>query len=862
MDIEKIAQELEKKFNEPLPEFYNRRIIFWNDSEREFENQLPNLKLSNAKLAIVNANNVFQIKKLLCADDTASNYLVYNPLTFERDDDDWLLNVKLYSENFSADLISIWIEEMLLPSTESIRQQVKGFRKFFAAKDRREGFTRLNKNISTPEQVNLAIMAVLCGNSDISENHIIQSVLSAGLDMSTNSIYQKFIQYDMNEIFWAMVENRMGYAEDEQTLESLALHLMMTAAARTIYTTHLDKLNKFILISHQANCYDFISEWLHSEKRSELYKITIYVENKLQLRKFFSELIGKNQINIEDFFDTECFTCINECIIIEIVDEILNEIIDVVSIKKIVDKRRTMPYYELVSCYYEALWQFVNMQAFYIGHADGFHMVESHKIWKNYTADYYKMDTYYRQYHVQFQQSLQNPNLLLDDMFKHLTDKVEGLYRWFIDELGDNWSNACADDLANYGRILEVPQQKDFYLKVKNNDSRVFVIISDALRYEVAVSLADELRLETRSKVNLTSCAAIFPTITKFGMAALLPHQKLELKKNGNQLNILADGQSTESNNRDKVLKSANRLSVALKYDELINLKRAERATLVKGMEVIYIYHDKIDAVGHISESQVFTACEEAINDIKNIVRIITNDFGGTKIYITSDHGFIYTYSTLQEYDKIDKKNFTDYVVEYNRRYVITDKAIEPDYLIPVKLLSGDTGYEAFATRGNIRIKLKGAGLNFVHGGISLQEVVVPIIEYHHLRSSSKEYQRNRALIDTKPVQIKLLTSSRKLSNFDFSLKFYQTEAIGSNRKAATYILYFSDSDGKQVSDLSKIIANKTEEDLSKRIFQCKFHLRAQKYDRHKNYYLVIADETGTQILQREEFEIALSMDY
>lgn len=160
------------------------------------------------------------------------------------------------------------------------------------------------------------------------------------------------------------------------------------------------------------------------------------------------------------------------------------------------------------------------MQVFFLEHSAGFHTVEARNVWKEYTEDYYHMDTYYRQYHLAFGKSLTVGNDHLDDLFKQVTDKVEGLYtHWFLGELGSNWSDACAEELAKYGRIMEVPQQEDFYnQKVKGEDNRVFVIISDALRYEVAASLAEQLRRETQSKVALGSCEGIFPTVTKFGM--------------------------------------------------------------------------------------------------------------------------------------------------------------------------------------------------------------------------------------------------------------------------------------------------------------------------------------------------------
>ena len=47
-----------------------------------------------------------------------------------------------------------------------------------------------------------------------------------------------------------------------------------------------------------------------------------------------------------------------------------------------------------------------------------------------------------------------------------------------------------------------------------NADNRVFVIISDALRYEVAADLAEQLRRETKSQVDLSSMQSIFPSLS------------------------------------------------------------------------------------------------------------------------------------------------------------------------------------------------------------------------------------------------------------------------------------------------------------------------------------------------------------
>ena len=183
-------------------------------------------------------------------------------------------------------------------------------------------------------------------------------------------------------------------------------------------------------------------------------------------------------------------------------------------------------------------------------------------------------------------------------------------------------------------------------------------------------------------------------------------------------------------------------------------------------------------------------------------------------------------------------------------------KSYHSDFLMPVRFIAGDNPhYAGWAPREMVRIKMKGGGLNFVHGGISLQEMVVPVIEYHFLRNQSKEYIRNKSRYDTKPVEVRLLSEGRKISNMIFSLNFYQKDPVGGNREAATYQVYFADSSGKVISDVVKIIADKTNANNQERTFRCGFNLKPLKYSNTDTYYLVIADETGLKV-QHEEFQI------
>ena len=129
-----------------------------------------------------------------------------------------------------------------------------------------------------------------------------------------------------------------------------------------------------------------------------------------------------SQLPIEELAGTEIFPCINECILKKLRADIIDHTMSADVIIDTVEKRRTLIWYERLQNFYEGVLEVAYMQKFYLDHSDGFHTVEQHKVWKEYTSDYYKMDTYYRLFHVVFGKSLNSSNPLLDDLFKQVAD--------------------------------------------------------------------------------------------------------------------------------------------------------------------------------------------------------------------------------------------------------------------------------------------------------------------------------------------------------------------------------------------------------------------------------------------------------
>ena len=864
MDTDKVISDLNKRFAQPLPPYYKRRVVFWLDEEQEYIDKLDDFELQNASLIRLNGHNLFSVKKLLAHDDPYGNYVVYCPIAYEKLEDNWLLDVQLYSGTpYRTDLVSQWMSEMHLFESQANRQLVRHYQKFFNAKDRRAKVAAM-PTISHPRDLHLAVMSAIVGIKQPLPGAIIRAVLKAGLDLESNDLYQSLLDYGAKDAFWQLIAGASGYNEEDVNLQRVAMHILLTAATRTMKSENLAGLDRYISTPHQARCYDLVSEWLHSDEKQSLYEIARQVEKELHLYERFRKL------PIADLLETECFPCVNEVILVHIMRDIGNEIIDIDTITTAVQKRRTCVWYDAVNLYYEGLAQVANMQGFYLEHAAGFHEAQPEKAWKAYTEDYCRMDTFYRQFQIAYAESLKGYKPVLTDLFAQVADQVEKLYvNWFMAELSENWTNISEDDLKDLGYVRGIPRQTDFYksrVVPKRNPStgrperaKTFVVISDALRYEVAVGLSEVLKREQQAKVKLDSVQGIFPTITKFGMAALLPHKALSLNCDTMPIRVLADGIYTDSNYRDKVLKGTNPQSIAIRYENIIGLKRTEVRTLLDGMEVIYIYHDRVDAASHVNEADVFPACDTAIRELHGLVKKITGDMNGTHILITADHGFLYTHDPLTEADKVSKVSFAGKDIEFGRRYALLQAGAKPDYLNPVSMEEIDPKVQGFAPRESIRIKMPGAGLNFVHGGTSLQEMVVPVITYQHLRNDSKEYKRNRAKYDTKPVTVSLLSASHTVSNMIFSLEFYQREAVSATRTKENYVLYFTNPSGQVISDQQKLIADKTDEDNRQRTWRVTFNLKQQKYDAHTPYFLVIQDERGLQLPQREEFHINIA---
>jgi len=154
MNIKQITDSLHKIYQEE-----NRRIVFWYDTEGEFEEVLPSLDLAGVSLLRLDQTAPLEVKIRLELEDTAGRYLLYSPGPEPTLEEDWLLDIRLYSHIFHADKASIILSDLGL-SRQSMRSYCHS-RKAFFSKERTEKLKKWVTPEDNEEGLDLKMLAVI-----------------------------------------------------------------------------------------------------------------------------------------------------------------------------------------------------------------------------------------------------------------------------------------------------------------------------------------------------------------------------------------------------------------------------------------------------------------------------------------------------------------------------------------------------------------------------------------------------------------------------------------------------------------------------------------------------------------------------
>ena len=114
------AHEVDKALHQKFV-VEDARLVFWHDADAEFAEYIAGWmpeNLGGAQLLDVTQVGGLAAKLKLETEDKKGKYLVYSSGQPPEAEVDWLLDIRLYSAEFSADIASLWLQELGLTPTK------------------------------------------------------------------------------------------------------------------------------------------------------------------------------------------------------------------------------------------------------------------------------------------------------------------------------------------------------------------------------------------------------------------------------------------------------------------------------------------------------------------------------------------------------------------------------------------------------------------------------------------------------------------------------------------------------------------------------------------------------------------------
>lgn len=869
MNDTKAIEQIRETFRQPLEEGRCRRVVFWHDVDGSFAAEFEQLleeglgEAGGRTLHFADASkgSLFALKKSVLRDHAADDFLIYvrTPRDFSEGglEGNWLADVELVSEHFQADKASMLLAE--INAGLAAHDAVAKFSRFFGAADRRAAYLRRVPETVAASDVATGVVSVLLNAPTAMMEDIVEGLLCALHAGSEANLLADLEKYDALGALSGLLEARLGYGGDASSKTALAEHLLLSAASCTLPEEAMAGYAGKISKPHARFCLNIVRDWLGKQEiRDVLYEICRKVEEEANLP---AVLEGAE---IAELVDTDVFPCVNEIILTRLLASLASGSDRSTEALSVRQRRKDLKWYKRVSCYFDLLEQAAEVEGFYRGHQLGFHATKPGDAWDAYRSDWHLMDGFYRRFCVAFDECQLNteevPDALMDAA-EQVAARVENLYaNWFLPGANACWVGCCEADWEELGFAKGIAQQREFYSKHPSRNTkdykRTMVLVSDGMRYEVGMELARRLEQETKGTVAIDACQSVFPSVTEFGMAALLPQS--EIAYSWDSGDVFADGMPTRTTpNREAVLRKAVPGARALTSQDLRAGNRAARRELVGDAPLIYVYQDKIDSTGEKPklERDVFAACSSTVDELVALCKIAVNDLGISRVFVTADHGFLYTRGELKEHDKISKADIGPAEVQLHRRHILSRTAIDSNILVKMNMEDIHGGeYYGLALRECIRMKSVSGNKNYAHGGVSLQEMCVPVIELRNRRVNSK------ARAEQEKAGFALVSTSRRITSSMFHVDLFQREPASGKVLPCEYELFLTDGTGNPVTDVQKAHADMASEDERARVSRPMFTLKAGiDYPASERYYLVCRDKETGDIAWKEEYTIDMA---
>lgn len=458
---------------------------------------------------------------------------------------------------------------------------------------------------------------------------------------------------------------------------------------------------------------------------------------------------------------------------------------------------------------------------------------------EKYEKELYQLDLNYRKAFTAYQNLIKEESPLLYETAYTTLNKD---YDQFVIDLNNGWMRILAEknfDLRN----IKVPKQYNFYRDFATGDTKKVVIISDAFRYELATDLVESLKKDPVNDIQLKPVLASIPSYTNLGMSNLLPNNGIETIKTSNSIDYAINGIPTGGlENRTKILQQNEESTDAIQYADFMRLSIEGQRGILKGNRILYIYHNWMDSVGdqRSSEYYTFESAENCVTQLEGLINRLYRSLNTYNIIVTADHGFLFNHNELKESDRQPAPELDSVLKEHTRFYITEDKTkVKDSFVFPLAYTSNIISEEQVVIPKSInRYRKKGGfGVQFVHGGSSLQEIIVPVLELYRDRGGKSV-----------PVSFRRLDDLKTISSSAANFKILQDEPVEKGREAIAIVVGIYDLDDQLITNEVHLTLDATDKNPSGRVYEFRLELNSLGA-KANNGYLRAFRESDTERL-------------
>ena len=741
--------------------------LFWEDEPGEYAEIVDALDLGSGAIVDVTGAELSS-KRAILRERPVRNLVIYSSGPKPRPQDDFLYDVKLAATPVTCKMEGMWASECDVPMPLAAVLSEHG--SFFNSKERRGALAAIPLPKGDERALRLAMLAACAGSRAEAPRDAVRDVvkrLLVDLGHGQGKTLRTIRECGLAATLWSEVLEVVGYAApagEDPTPEDLALRMLKARCASLVHDGAPLKADASRILADLA---------ANSRTRDS------YDALAREYSDAVSSSVPTGERTMEAVGTIDAVPVFDDWIVADMLGRALAGTLRAADARAELNSRLHTHWFEDYACQYEALVARVAALEGIEAYKDACTAMTTEKdIFKAYCADWHRIDGEYRR----FVGAMRKAPTGFKRRAGELVSQVDDAYGKFLVDLTDRWQLHLMD--AGFYPPADIPSQADFFYKKVEKEfpraedgKRLGVIVSDAMRYEVGADLAARVASgalslgRTRMGTDCEAMACMLPSYTQLGMAALLPRGPMMVDLATE--NVLKGGGATDGlANRQKLVEAAMPGAILLQASKVLE----DGLPPVEDAPLVMVYHNAIDKRGDArdTEGEVFAACEDAISQVAKIAGELLRA-GCGKVIVTADHGFLYQDREVEEFNYAAVDGLSDLAhapgqdVSHGRRYVMGKTLPKSDILIEyssAELSLNGAGRFAFP-RGITRLRLRGSGARYVHGGASLQENVVPVVTIQRVDS--------RHAAERTGVQ-GFLTGRPSITGSTVTLDVYQTE--------------------------------------------------------------------------------------